>query len=79
METTRVITDETSERISDKLQQVQLLQFIREKQPSEEDAIKIVSEETEKEGKEDANMYLPEAFNEAQELIDKARVRKGYV
>ena len=33
----------------------------------------------EKEGKEDANMYLPEAFNEAQELIDKARVRKGYV
>ena len=33
----------------------------------------------EEEGKEDANMYLPEAFNEAQELIDKARVRKGYV
>ncbi len=32
----------------------------------------------EKEGKEDANLYLPEAFDEAQELIDKARKRKGF-
>jgi len=32
----------------------------------------------EKEGKEDANVYLPEAFNEAEELIDKARTRKGF-
>lgn len=31
----------------------------------------------EKEGKEDANQYLPEAFNEAQALIDAARKRKG--
>ena len=33
----------------------------------------------EKEGKEDPNLFLPEAFNEAMELIDKARERKGYV
>lgn len=32
----------------------------------------------EKEGKEDPNLYLPDAFNEAKELIDKARKRKGY-
>lgn len=32
----------------------------------------------EKEGKEDANLYLPEAFDEACELIDKARKRKGF-
>jgi len=32
----------------------------------------------EKEGKEDANLYLPDAFNEAVELIGKARERKGY-
>ncbi len=32
----------------------------------------------EKEGKEDPNLYLPAAFNEAKELIDKARKRKGY-
>ncbi len=32
----------------------------------------------EKEGKEDANLYLPDAFNETQELIDKAKERKGY-
>ena len=32
----------------------------------------------EKEGKEDANAYLPDAFNEAKDLIDKARKRKGY-
>ena len=31
----------------------------------------------EKEGKEDPNQYLPEAFNEAQALIDAARKRKG--
>lgn len=31
----------------------------------------------EKEGKEDANQYLPEAFNEAQALIYAARKRKG--
>ena len=30
----------------------------------------------EKEGKEDVSTYLPEAFNEAEELIDKARKRK---
>ena len=32
----------------------------------------------EKEGKEDANEYLPDAFNEAKDLIDRARKRKGY-
>ena len=32
----------------------------------------------EKEGKEDINLYLPDAFTETQELIDKARKRKGY-
>ena len=55
---TRVITDETSERISDKLQQVQLLQFIREKQPSEEDAIKIESEENKDAGKENGDTVV---------------------
>ena len=30
----------------------------------------------EKEGKEDPNLYLPEAFDEAKELIDAARKRK---
>lgn len=30
----------------------------------------------EKEGKEDPNLYLPDAFDEAQQLIDKARERK---
>ena len=33
----------------------------------------------EKEGKEDANIYLPEAFEEAKTLIDKAKIRKGYI
>ncbi len=33
----------------------------------------------EKEGKEDANIYLPDAFEEAKSLIDKAKIRKGYV
>ena len=32
----------------------------------------------EKEGKEDANLYLAKAFDEACELIDKARKRKGF-
>ena len=32
----------------------------------------------EKEGKEDANAYLPDAFNEAKDLIDAAKKRKGY-
>ncbi len=32
----------------------------------------------EKEGKEDPNLYLPDAFNEAVKLIDAARQRKGY-
>ena len=32
----------------------------------------------EKKGKEDANQYLPEAFEEARSLIDKAEERKGY-
>ncbi|MBR5338115.1 MAG: MazG family protein [Lachnospiraceae bacterium] len=32
----------------------------------------------EKEGKEDVGRYLPEAFNEADELIEQARKRKGY-
>ncbi|MBR5420723.1 MAG: nucleotide pyrophosphohydrolase [Lachnospiraceae bacterium] len=32
----------------------------------------------EKEGKEDVGEYLAEAFNEADELIDAARKRKGY-
>lgn len=32
----------------------------------------------EKEGKEDPNLYLPEAFNEAEKLIDAARKRKGF-
>lgn len=33
----------------------------------------------EKEGKEDPNLYLPEAFDEAQDLINAARERKGRV
>ena len=32
----------------------------------------------EKEGKEDANLYLPDAFEEAKTLIDAAKERKGY-
>ena len=32
----------------------------------------------EKKGKEDSNKYLPEAFEEARKLIDKAEERKGY-
>ena len=32
----------------------------------------------EKEGKEDPNLYLPEAFDEAESLIDAARKRKGF-
>ena len=32
----------------------------------------------EKEGKEDVGDYLPAAFDEANELIDRARKRKGY-
>ena len=32
----------------------------------------------EKEGKEEAGDYLPKAFDEAEELIDRARKRKGY-
>lgn len=32
----------------------------------------------EKEGKEDPNLYLPEAFDEAEGLIDAARKRKGF-
>lgn len=32
----------------------------------------------EKEGKEDANDYLPEAFDEAEDLIDAARKRKEH-
>ena len=32
----------------------------------------------EKKGKEDSNRYLPEAFEEARKLIDKAEERKGY-
>ncbi len=32
----------------------------------------------EKKGKEDANQYLPEAFEEARSLIDRAEERKGY-
>ncbi|MBQ8970677.1 MAG: MazG family protein [Lachnospiraceae bacterium] len=32
----------------------------------------------EKVGKEDANIYLPDAFNEAKDLIDAAKKRKGY-
>ncbi len=32
----------------------------------------------EKEGKEDPNLYFPEAFNEAEKLIDAARKRKGF-
>ena len=38
------------------------------------DAIKA----KEKEGKEDPNLYLPEALDEAEALIDAARKRKGY-
>ena len=33
----------------------------------------------EKEGKEDANQYLPTAFDEAEALINAARKRKGYI
>ncbi len=33
----------------------------------------------EKEGKEDANLYLPEAFDEASTLIERAKKRKGYI
>ncbi|MBQ6085939.1 MAG: T9SS type A sorting domain-containing protein [Bacteroidaceae bacterium] len=43
---TRVITDESSELVSDKLQQVQLLQFMRDKQPDEKDAKRIHNEDT---------------------------------
>ena len=43
---TRVITNESSECVSDKLQQVQLLQFMREKQPDEKDAKRIHNEDT---------------------------------
>lgn len=32
----------------------------------------------EKEGREDTNRFLPEAFDEAEALIDRARKRKGY-
>ncbi|WP_026670133.1 MazG family protein [Butyrivibrio sp. AE3006] len=32
----------------------------------------------EKEGKEDPNLYLPEAFDEAENLINAARKRKGF-
>lgn len=32
----------------------------------------------EKEGKEDPNLYLPEAFDEAEQLINAARKRKGF-
>ncbi len=32
----------------------------------------------EKEGKEDANVYLPDAFEEAKALIDRAKERKGF-
>ena len=32
----------------------------------------------EKEGKEDPNLYLPDAFDEAEKLIDAARKRKGF-
>jgi tetrapyrrole methylase family protein/MazG family protein len=32
----------------------------------------------EKEGKEDPNLYLPEAFDEAEKLINAARKRKGF-
>ena len=34
--------------------------------------------EKEKEGKEDVSEYLPDAFDEAEDLIEKARKRKGY-
>ncbi len=43
---TRVITDESSERVSDKLQKVQLLQFMREKQPDEKDTKKVHDEDS---------------------------------
>ena len=33
----------------------------------------------EKEGKEDVNLFLPDAFSEVMSLIDKARERKGYL
>lgn len=33
----------------------------------------------EKEGKEDVNLFLPDAFDEVKSLIDKARERKGYL
>ena len=33
----------------------------------------------EKEGKEDPNLFLPEAFDEAESLINAARKRKGFV
>jgi hypothetical protein len=36
------------------------------------------SQMEEKKGKEDSNKYLPEAFEEARKLIDKAEERKGY-
>ena len=34
--------------------------------------------EKEKAGKEDVSEYLPDAFDEAEDLIEKARKRKGY-
>ena len=33
----------------------------------------------EKEGKEDPNLYLPEAFDEAENYIYAARKRKGFI
>ena len=32
----------------------------------------------EKEGKEDVGLFLPQAFDEAEDLIKRARTRKGY-
>ncbi len=75
---TRVITDETSERISDKLQQVQLLQFIREKQPSEEDAIKTETEETEKESKEDGDTLVQTKLSTIQYGLAADQLKKVY-
>ena len=36
------------------------------------------TKEEEKIGKENVNGFLPDAFTEAEEMIDRARKRKGY-
>ena len=75
---TRVISGDTSERISDKLQEVQLLQFIREKQPSEEDGIRIETEETEKADKENGDTLVQTKLSAIQYGLAADQLKKVY-